>query len=164
MSGPRSLRVVELSDQQRATLEALTRRTTVAVGLVRRARMVLLAADGMPLDRIAREVGADRTIVADVDRPLSSGRTRRLAGSSAAGEAADLFPLRSALHLVRRACELPEQAGRSLSQWDCAELARQLVLDEVVAAISPQTVQRMLAAHRLKPWRSARLAASPHPA
>jgi DDE superfamily endonuclease len=57
------------------------------------------------------------------------------------------------LHLVRRACELPEQAGRSLSQWDCAELARQLVRDEVVAAISPQTVQRILAADRLKPWR-----------
>jgi transposase len=59
-----------------------------------------------------------------------------------------------ALHLVRRACELPEQARRSLSQWDCAELARQLVRDEVVASISPQTVQRMLAAVRLKPWRS----------
>ena len=58
------------------------------------------------------------------------------------------------MHLVRRACELPEQAGRSLSQWDCAELARQLVLDEVVAAISPQTIRRILAANRLKPWRS----------
>lgn len=55
---------------------------------------------------------------------------------------------------MRRACDLPEQAGRSLSQWDCAELARQLVIDEVVAAISPQTVQRILAANRLKPWRS----------
>jgi transposase len=58
------------------------------------------------------------------------------------------------LHLVRLACELPEQAGRSLSQWDCAELARQLIRDGVVATISPQTVQRLLAAHRLKPWRS----------
>jgi len=63
------------------------------------------------------------------------------------------FPPEVALHLVRRACELPEQAGRSLSQWDCAELARQLVRDEVVASISPQTVQRILAADRLKPWR-----------
>ena len=58
-----------------------------------------------------------------------------------------------ALHVVRLACELPEQAGRSLGQWDCAELARQRVIDEVVAAISPQTVQRVLAANRLKPWR-----------
>ena len=55
--------------------------------------------------------------------------------------------------MVRLACELPEQAGRSLSQWDCTELARQLVIDEVVAAISPRTVQRILAANRLKPWR-----------
>ena len=55
--------------------------------------------------------------------------------------------------MVHRACELPEQAGRSLSQWDCTELARQLVIDEVVAAISPQTIQRILAANRLKPWR-----------
>jgi len=55
--------------------------------------------------------------------------------------------------VVHLACELPEQAGRSLSQWDCTELARQLMIDEVVAAISPQTVQRILAANRLKPWR-----------
>ena len=57
------------------------------------------------------------------------------------------------LQVVRLACELPEQVGRSLSQWDCRELARQLVRDNVVAAISPQTVQRILASQRLKPWR-----------
>lgn len=57
------------------------------------------------------------------------------------------------LHLVRLACERPELAGRSLSQWDCTELARQLARDGVVEAISPQTVQRALASQRLKPWR-----------
>ena len=74
MSGPRSSRVVDVNDQERATLEALMRRSTVAAGLVRRARMVLLAADGTPLDRIAREVGADRTIVRTwVDRYRAGG-------------------------------------------------------------------------------------------
>jgi len=63
MSGPRSPRVVELTSEDRASLEALTRRTTAAAGLVRRARIVLLAGAGLPLDRVAREVGADRTIV-----------------------------------------------------------------------------------------------------
>ena len=58
---------------------------------------------------------------------------------------------------MRRACELPEQAGRSLSQWDCAELARQLIRDEVVASISPQTIQRMSEAVAI-----ARLAAPAH--
>ena len=51
------------------------------------------------------------------------------------------------------ACERPDNLGRSLSQWDCAELARKLVADGVVKNISPQTVQRILAHHCLKPWR-----------
>ena len=54
---------------------------------------------------------------------------------------------------MRLACELPDVVGRSLSQWDCRELARQLVRDGIVAAISPQTVRRILAGRRLKPWR-----------
>ena len=56
MSGPRSRRLIELKDADRAALELLTRRTTVGVGLVRRARIILLAATGVPLDRIAREL------------------------------------------------------------------------------------------------------------
>jgi class 3 adenylate cyclase len=63
MSGPRSGRVVELRGEARASLEALTRRTTVAVGVARRARIVLLAADGVPLDRIAQQLGVDRNVV-----------------------------------------------------------------------------------------------------
>ena len=74
MSGPRSARVVALSAKERADLEGLVRRTTVAVGLVRRARMVLLADDGMPLDQIARTLGADRTIVRTwIDRYRAGG-------------------------------------------------------------------------------------------
>ncbi len=57
------------------------------------------------------------------------------------------------MHLVKIACERPDDLGRSLSHWDCAELARQLIADKVVETISPQTVQRMLANHKLKPWR-----------
>jgi transposase len=51
------------------------------------------------------------------------------------------------------ACERPDDRGVSLSQWDSVELARKLVADGVVASISPQTVQRILSAHQLKPWR-----------
>jgi hypothetical protein len=61
-----------------------------------------------------------------------------------------------ALHVIHRACELPEQAGRSLSQWDCTELAQQLVAEGIVAAISSQSIQRIFARCRLKPWRSHR--------
>ena len=63
MSGPRRSRVVEVTSETRAALQALTRRTTVAVGLARRARIVLLAAEGVPLDRIARQLAVDRNVV-----------------------------------------------------------------------------------------------------
>jgi transposase len=67
--------------------------------------------------------------------------------------ASPFFPPVVALYVVKLACERPDLVGRSLSQWDSAELARQLVHDGVVEAISPQTVQRILAHHKLKPWR-----------
>lgn len=57
------------------------------------------------------------------------------------------------MHLVKMACELPEEQGRSLSLWTCAELARSLREAGVVESISPQSVQRILASHKLKPWR-----------
>ena len=65
-----------------------------------------------------------------------------------------LFPPAVAAHLVKLACDLPEDQQRSLSLWTCAELARTLQRDEIVETISPQSVQRILGSYRLKPWRS----------
>jgi transposase len=57
------------------------------------------------------------------------------------------------MHVVKITCERPDDAGRSLSQWDCTEIARQLVRDGVVQSISAETVRQVLLHHRLKPWR-----------
>jgi transposase len=58
-----------------------------------------------------------------------------------------------ALYLIKIACELPDRIDRSLSLWTCAELARTAVRDGIVESISPQSVQRILASFKLKPWR-----------
>jgi transposase len=63
------------------------------------------------------------------------------------------FPPGVALHLVKMACERPDDRGRSLSFWDCREMARQLADEGVVPSISPDTVRRILEHHHLKPWR-----------
>ena len=63
------------------------------------------------------------------------------------------FPPEVAADLVKRACELPDAEGRSLSLWTCVELARALVRDGVVESLSPQSVQRILFSQKLKPWR-----------
>ena len=68
------------------------------------------------------------------------------------------FPPEVAIHVVRLACERPDMLGRSLSQWDCHELARQLIAEGIVADISAATVRRILRSHKLKPWRSSSLA------
>jgi transposase len=57
------------------------------------------------------------------------------------------------MHVVKIACERPDDMGRSLSQWDCTEIARQLVRAGVVKSISAETVRQILFHHRLKPWR-----------
>jgi transposase len=57
------------------------------------------------------------------------------------------------MHLVKMACERPDRCGRSLSQWDCSELARQLMAEGVVSSISHETVRRILQSHHLRPWR-----------
>lgn len=57
------------------------------------------------------------------------------------------------MHLVKMACELPEEQGRSLSLWTCAELSRSHREAGIVESISPQSVQRILASYKLKPWR-----------
>jgi transposase len=74
MSGPRSLRRIALNDAERTALEALTRRTTAAAGIVRRARIVLLAAEDLRLDQIARTLGVQRNVVRTwVDRYREAG-------------------------------------------------------------------------------------------
>jgi transposase len=70
-----------------------------------------------------------------------------------AGDVSRSFPPSVALYLVKIACERPDQRGRSLSQWDCVELARHLERDGIVARISAATVRRILSSHQLKPWR-----------
>lgn len=63
------------------------------------------------------------------------------------------FPPKVAIHVVRIACERPDEVGRSLSHWFCADLAQQLIDESIVGSISAETVRRILSHHKLKPWR-----------
>lgn len=57
------------------------------------------------------------------------------------------------MHVVKIACERPDVRERSLSTWDCQEIAAELIRASIVEQISVRTVQRILAHHKLKPWR-----------
>jgi transposase len=86
--------------------------------------------------------------------PSATATKDSLAYRTSPGPAASRsFPPEVALHLVKMACERPEERGRSLSFWDCQELAAQLVAEAIVPSISVETVRRILEDHHLKPWR-----------
>ncbi len=69
--------MIELTEQERATLVHWTRSPSLASGLVRRARIVLLAAQQTPLRQIAGQVEVSRTVVRDW---LDRFRQQRLVG------------------------------------------------------------------------------------
>lgn len=63
MPGLCSPRVVDLTAEGRAALVRLTRSSSGAAGVARRARIVLLAADRLAVRQIAPKVGVDRNVV-----------------------------------------------------------------------------------------------------
>lgn len=77
MPGPRSFREIALTDSEQVALLHLTRRPAVAAGLARRARIVLLAAEGVPVRHSGSRVGVSRTVVRTW---LDRFRGQRLAG------------------------------------------------------------------------------------
>jgi hypothetical protein len=73
--GPKSPRVIALDDSVRADLLRLIRSSSAPAGVARRARIVLLAADGTPIRHIGPLVGVSRTVVRDwLDRFRTHGR------------------------------------------------------------------------------------------
>jgi transposase len=117
-----------------------------------RARIVLLAADGLQNVDIAARVGVcvdavsrwrkrfcEEGIDGLADRPRS-GRPRRFGSDVVAG-------------IKALACEPPEKRAVPLSRWSSADLAAQAVEEGLVSAISSSTVRRWLHADAIKPWR-----------
>ena len=61
--GRKTALTIHLTADQRQTLEAWQRSRTITVGLARRARIILLLAEGVPVSHIARTVGISRRFV-----------------------------------------------------------------------------------------------------
>jgi|RhiMetdeSRZDD1v2_1073273.scaffolds.fasta_scaffold1570045_2 hypothetical protein len=73
--GRKSSLSVLLTATKRSELEAMPRRTTLSAGLARRARLVLLRADGASLAAVARRVEvAPRVVATGIKRSRQQGR------------------------------------------------------------------------------------------
>ena len=132
-----------LRDGDRSRLESLIRSSSVRAGLASRARIVLLAAEGLPNAEIARRTRTSRPTVVDWRARYDAGGIgpeRSAAQRSAAGDRRDRRRRRD---LADDSCP---PVHLSVTHWSARLLADQL-------KISCATVARIWRECNLQPWR-----------
>ena len=151
MRGRHAALMIQMSQQTRTTLQGWLQRQKTPLGRAKRARSMLLLEQGHSYAQTAKWVGLTERNLRKWARRFRRSGVAGLSEKSRPGRV-PVFSPEVALYLVKLACERPDERERSLSQWDCPELARKLQADGIVDAISPETVGRILRSHKLKPW------------
>lgn len=160
MPGPHPCPVI-LSDKQQELLKRLCRRQTSPQRLVRRAKTILLAAEGLSNEAIATELGLSRHSVSLWRRRWDS-QTERLHAAEAAGDSArplltriqsmlqdaprpgapSDFSAEQLTQIIAVACESPEESGRPVTHWTPRERRDEVSNRGLVKTISTRTVGR----------------------
>lgn len=133
--------MVELSPEERASVEALTRKGTVSARRMKRALVLLAAADGGPDEQIAATARVHRATVERIrKRFVEEGLEAALSEHPRPGKAR-LLDGKQEAYLVALACSTPPEGRTS---WTMQLLADRLVVLNVVESISDETVRRTL--------------------
>lgn len=143
--------VICLGGADRAELESVSRRSSAPYRLVMRARIVLLAADGLANRVIAARLGVCEDMVRKWRRRYREQGMDGLADAPRPGRPRK-FPARVVAEVKALACELPAGSGTPLARWTCPELARRAAGCGITPAVSASTVRRWLAADAIRPW------------
>ena len=133
--------LVEISDEDRATLVSWTRSSSVRAGLALRARIVLAAADGEGTSAIARRLGVSRpTVIQWRNRYAEAG----LAGLHDAPRSGRPKVIDDSAIIAATLEPPPSHLG--ITHWSTRLLARSL-------GVSDATVARAWRRYRVQPWR-----------
>jgi len=151
MPGPK-LPAVEVTAEERAELERIVRRHTAGQQVVERARIVLLASDGLSNSAVARTVDVHIDTVRKWRRRWSGARDvpladlsipARLGDAPRPGTPARITP-EQVCRIMALACEAPGESGRPISRWSTTELAAAIMERGIVETISPRHAARLL--------------------
>lgn len=154
--GPKPPEIV-LTTEERDELERLVRARTTGQQLAKRARIVLLAADRLSTEAVARRLSIDSDTVRLWRarwRAATGSVAERLADAPKSGRPARITP-EQICAIIALACEIPADSDRPISHWSVRELADEVRRREIVDRISPRHVGRVL--------KSGRPPAPPHP-
>lgn len=135
------MREVHLKPSERKSLERLLARPSAHAGHVRRARVILLSADGVPGVEIAERVGITKQHVSRIRARFVNGGVDGLAEQPKGGRKDHAVPAETIEKIVQTALS-PPPAGRS--RWTTRLLAKKYKLTSA-------TVAKILRANGLKP-------------
>lgn len=141
-----------LNNEGRAVLKQRASAGTASHREVIRARIVLLAADGLENVEIARRVGVCVDVASKWRKRFCQEGIDGLADRHRSGRPRH-FDAKVVAGVKAMACEPPEQRDVPLSRWSSLELAAQAVAEDLVESISSSTVRRWLHTAAIKPWR-----------
>lgn len=162
-----------LTDREKEELERLCRQHTASQHLVKRARIILLAAENKTTSFIAAHLQICANTVrkwtgrytSNPTRPPMSESSstqpdetmpspiRRLTDAPRSGRP-DTFTAEQDCGIIALACEKPEDHGRPITHWTARELRDQAVQQGIVSNISVRHINRLLAGTDLQPHRS----------
>ena len=148
---PASPYVIRLGDADRAELESLSRRATAPFRLVVRARVVLLAADGVANCAIAERLGICQDTARKWRRRYCGQGIEGLADAPRPGRPR-VFPATVVAGIKALACEMPAASRTPLARWTCPQLARHATASGIAPAPSASSGRHWLADDALKPW------------
>jgi len=141
---------VDLSEAERAELEALLRGGRHAARTLKRAQILLAADAGMPDEVIAQTLGVGGSTVYRTKRRFVEGNLdKALSEEPRPGARRKLTGQEEAL-LVATACSRPPEGS---ARWTLERLAGEMVRLTAHESLSRETVRRRLAENELKPWR-----------
>jgi transposase len=143
--------VIVLSDADRKVLEERARAYTLPHAQVVRAKIVLLAVDGVANTMIAERLDVHVDVVSRWRKRFCEKGIDGLADRKRSGRPR-VFAAEVVAEVKAMACAPPSEREVPLSRWSSAELATQARVEGLVASVSASTVRRWLAADAIKPW------------
>ena len=141
-----------LSKVERKHLEEIVRYQCVEARLYRRARIVLLFAEGASISAIARQMGTTRLRVGEWLQRFREHRLEGLGDLPRSGRPEEITPLERH-QVIATACRCPLEFGFQRSLWSHGVLAEAVVCAGLVRSISERTVGRILEEAEIKPHR-----------
>src|SRR6476620_360154 len=133
-----------LRESDQARLESLTRSSSVRAGLALRARIVLLAAQGLPNAEIARRCGTSRPTAADWRARYVAGGITALHDQPRSGRPPEIDEIDVVVATLAEDGRPPARLG--VTHWSARLLGAEL-------GISFATVARIWRKWNLQPWR-----------